>query len=117
MTLRSQEAEPNRSERQRYRETQTELAHANRVATMGQLTASIAHEVNQPFTAAASTQAGLRFLIQRSAGSGGGARSARALVKNADRGGEIIGRFGADQESASAKDGWRSMTRSSRSSP
>ena len=33
------------------RETQTELAHANRVATMGQLTASIAHEVNQPIAA------------------------------------------------------------------
>src|SRR5439155_11994619 len=35
----------------RYREIQTELAHANRVATMGQLSASIAHEVNQPITA------------------------------------------------------------------
>ncbi|SDI58001.1 methyl-accepting chemotaxis protein [Bradyrhizobium sp. Rc2d] len=31
--------------------TQAELAHANRVATMGQLTASIAHEVNQPISA------------------------------------------------------------------
>src|SRR6478672_7807105 len=40
-----------RRERQ-YRELQMELAHANRVATMGQLTASITHEVNQPITAA-----------------------------------------------------------------
>ncbi len=40
-----------RSELQ-YREVQMELAHANRVATMGQLTASIAHEVNQPIAAA-----------------------------------------------------------------
>jgi PAS domain S-box-containing protein len=31
---------------------ESELAHANRVATMGQLTASIAHEVNQPIAAA-----------------------------------------------------------------
>jgi PAS domain S-box-containing protein len=30
---------------------EAELAHANRVATMGQLTASIAHEVNQPIAA------------------------------------------------------------------
>ena len=30
------------------RELQMELAHANRLATMGQLVASIAHEVNQP---------------------------------------------------------------------
>ena len=34
------------------REMQTELAHANRVAAMGQLTATIAHEVNQPIAAA-----------------------------------------------------------------
>jgi len=39
-----------RSER-RYRDVQTELAHANRVATMGHLTASVAHEVSQPIAA------------------------------------------------------------------
>src|SRR5712672_1912011 len=44
------EAEVRDSER-RYREAQLELAHANRVATLGQLTASITHEVNQPITA------------------------------------------------------------------
>src|SRR6267142_2829971 len=49
--LRTAEAEARESE-QRYREAQLELAHANRVATMGQLTASITHEVNQPITAA-----------------------------------------------------------------
>jgi len=42
--------ESTRRERQ-YREMQSELAHANRVATMGQLTASITHEVNQPLAA------------------------------------------------------------------
>src|SRR5262249_1547223 len=48
---------------QRYRETQMELAHANRVATMGQLTASIAHEVNHPIGATiANAEAGLRWL-------------------------------------------------------
>ena len=45
------EAEARDSER-RYREVQADLAHANRVATMGQLSASIAHEVKQPITAA-----------------------------------------------------------------
>jgi signal transduction histidine kinase len=35
-------------------EMQTELAHANRVATVGQLSASIAHEVSQPIAAAAT---------------------------------------------------------------
>jgi PAS domain S-box-containing protein len=43
------EAQARENER-RYREMEMELAHANRVATMGQLTASIAHEVSQPLT-------------------------------------------------------------------
>ena len=40
------------------REVQMQLEHANRVATMGQLTASIAHEVNQPIAAALAPIAG-----------------------------------------------------------
>ena len=47
-------------ERQR---AQAELAHVNRVATMGQLTASIAHEINQPITGAAvNADAALNYL-------------------------------------------------------
>ena len=54
--------ESTRRERQ-YREAQSELAHANRVATMGQLTASIAHEIKQPIAAARNNAvAALRFL-------------------------------------------------------
>ena len=51
------------SERKR---AEAELAHANRVATMGQLTASIAHEINQPI-AALLTNAGTaaRWLSRR----------------------------------------------------
>ena len=45
------------------RQTQTELAHANRVTTMGQLAASIAHEVNQPITGVVTNaDAALRWL-------------------------------------------------------
>jgi C4-dicarboxylate-specific signal transduction histidine kinase len=52
-----------RESERRYREVQTELAHANRVATMGQLAASIAHEVNQPIAATVTNaQAALRWL-------------------------------------------------------
>src|SRR6478672_2034919 len=59
--LRTVEAEARESE-QRYRKAQLELAHANRVATLGQLTSSIAHEVNQPITAAVTNaQAALRW--------------------------------------------------------
>jgi C4-dicarboxylate-specific signal transduction histidine kinase len=38
-------------ERERLRQTQADLAHANRVTAMGELTASLAHEVKQPITA------------------------------------------------------------------
>jgi len=48
------------------RTVQTELAHANRVAALGQLTASIAHEVNQPLGAMVNNaQAALHFLDRR----------------------------------------------------
>src|ERR1700730_7592569 len=54
--------ESTRRERQ-YREMQSELAHGNRVATMGQLTASIAHEIKQPIaTARNNARAALNFL-------------------------------------------------------
>ena len=44
------EAAVRESER-RYRDAQLELAHANRIATMGHLSTSIGHEVNQPIGA------------------------------------------------------------------
>ncbi len=47
------------------REAQTELAHVNRVTTMGQLAASIAHEINQPITAVVTNaDAGLLWLAR-----------------------------------------------------
>src|SRR5262249_12265669 len=48
LTDRKRAEETARESEKRYREVQVELAHASRVAIMGQLTASIAHEVNQP---------------------------------------------------------------------
>jgi PAS domain S-box-containing protein len=45
------------------RTMQLELAHANRVETMGQMTASIAHEVKQPIAASVTNaNAGMRWL-------------------------------------------------------
>ena len=47
----------------RLEQMQSDFAHMNRVATMGQLTASITHEVNQPITAAVTyALAARRFL-------------------------------------------------------
>ena len=59
------ESELIESER-RFREAQTELAHASRVVTMGQFTASIAHEVNQPIAAALmNAETALRWLARQ----------------------------------------------------
>jgi PAS domain S-box-containing protein len=50
-------------ERERLRQLEAQLAHTNRVSMLGELTASIAHEINQPIGAAiASAGAGLRWL-------------------------------------------------------
>jgi C4-dicarboxylate-specific signal transduction histidine kinase len=54
--------ESTRRER-RYREVQTELAHANRLSTIGQISASVTHEVNQPIAALRNRlSAALNFL-------------------------------------------------------
>ena len=55
-----------------------ELAHIARVSTMGELAASLAHELNQPLTAILSNaQAAQRFLAAESGGSRRGARDSR----------------------------------------
>lgn len=60
--LKLAETQARESER-RYRESQSALAHVNRVTTMGQLTASISHELKQPIGASAmNADAGLRWL-------------------------------------------------------
>ena len=87
------EAEARESER-RYREVQTELAHANRLATMGQLTASIAHEVNQPITAVVTnSQAGLRFLEEQPVDLDEVRQILEAITRGGGRAGEIVGRI------------------------
>ena len=87
------EAEVRESE-QRYREVQMELAHANRVATMGQLTASIAHEVNQPIAAVATNaHAALRWLQATPPDLEEVGQALGRIGENAARAGEIIGRI------------------------
>jgi PAS domain S-box-containing protein len=85
------EAEARESER-RYREAQMELAHANRVATMGQLTASIAHEVNQPIAGMVTSAQAARRWLDRQPPHLEEARQALArIVKDGHRAGDVIG--------------------------
>jgi PAS domain S-box-containing protein len=87
------EAEVRESER-RVREMQMEVAHANRVATMGQLTASIAHEVNQPIAGAAiNAEAALRWLGARPPDLEEVRQALGRIVKDAHRAGDVIGRI------------------------
>jgi PAS domain S-box-containing protein len=87
------EAEARESER-RYRDMQMELAHANRVATMGQLTASIAHEVNQPIAAAVTNaQAALRWLGARPLDLEEVRQALARIVRDVNRAGDVIGRI------------------------
>jgi PAS domain S-box-containing protein len=87
------EAEARESER-RYRETQMALAHANRVATMGQLTASIAHEVNQPIAAAhINASAGLRLLDRKPPGLEEVREALHCVLDDTARAGDIIRRI------------------------
>ncbi len=89
------EAEARESER-RYRETQMELAHANRVTTMGQLTASIAHEVNQPIAATVTNaNAALRWLGRHPPDLEEVRQSLEAIIKDGNRAGDVIDRIRA----------------------
>jgi PAS domain S-box-containing protein len=89
------EAEARESDR-RYREMQMELAHANRVATMGQLTASIAHEVNQPIAATViNAEAALRWLGAGSLNAEEVRRALTSIIKDGNRAAEVINRIRA----------------------
>ena len=76
------------------RELQAELAHANRLATMGQLTASIAHEVNQPIGAARNNaHAALRFLVRDPPDLAEVSEALECVVNETYRAGDIISRI------------------------
>jgi PAS domain S-box-containing protein len=93
LTERKQAEEIMRENEQRYREVQMELAHANRVATMGQLTGSIAHEVNQPITATIiGAQAALRWLGRQPPALEEVRQSLVQIAKDGTRAGEVVGR-------------------------
>jgi len=81
-------------ERERLRQAQEDLAHVNRVTTMGELTASLAHEVSQPITAAATdANACLRWLTRDDPDVEEARAAASRIVKDAMRAADIIGRI------------------------
>jgi PAS domain S-box-containing protein len=81
-------------ERERLRQAQADLARVNRVTTMGELTASLAHEVNQPI-AAALTNANtcLRWLTRDVPDLEEARAAAMRIVKDQTRAAEIVSRL------------------------
>jgi PAS domain S-box-containing protein len=83
-------------ERERMREELAHLAHLNRVSTMGELTASLAHEIKQPITAAVTdAQACLRWLDRDQPAVVKAREAASRLIGDAKRASDIISRIGS----------------------
>jgi PAS domain S-box-containing protein len=81
-------------ERERLRHVEADLAHINRVSMMGELSASIAHEVNQPLTGIVSNgSACLRSLAGDSLDLDEARDAVRDIVRDGKRAGEVIARI------------------------
>src|SRR6202521_376905 len=80
-------------ERERLRQAHADLAHVNRVTTMGELTTSLAHEVNQPIGAAVTdANTCLRWLARDQPALQEARAAASRVVRDATRAAEIIKR-------------------------
>ena len=76
---------------ERIHSVNTMLAHINRVATAGELSSSIAHEIRQPLAAViAHANAGVRWLTKETPDIDEALAALRAIVKDGQRVGEVI---------------------------
>src|ERR1700676_136342 len=81
---------------QALRKAQAELAHVTRVTMLGELTASIAHEVNQPLAAVvANAEASLRWLDRETPDLAAARRSVEWVINDGCRASEVIRRVRA----------------------
>ncbi len=89
-TIRADQAE------QALRKAQAELAHVTRVTTLGELTASIAHEINQPLAAlVANAEACLGWLDRATPDLAAARRSLEWIIDDSNRASEVIRRVRA----------------------
>jgi PAS domain S-box-containing protein len=81
-------------ERERLRQALAELAHINRVSMMGELTASLAHEIKQPiFAASADAETCVRWLARERPNLAEAQEAALRLMKDVSRASDIINRI------------------------
>ncbi|MGF6482299.1 PAS domain S-box-containing protein [Paraburkholderia sp. JPY419] len=94
LTERKRAETETREAEQRYREMQSSLARANRLATVGQLTASIAHEIKQPIAASAiNAQAAMRWLRSEPPRLREAQQALDRVVADAIRAGDVLSRI------------------------
>jgi len=97
------------------REAQNELAHVSRVTTMGELAASIAHEINQPLAGMlTNANAGLRWLAGELPNLDETREAVRRIIRDGNRAGEIIGRIRALAKKAPPQKDWLDLNQAIR---
>ena len=86
---------------------QAELAHVTRVATLGEMTASIAHEVNQPLAAVVTNaNACLRWLAHQPPDLAEARQAVGRIIKEGNRASDVIGRIRALVKKAPPRKDW-----------
>ena len=82
------------AEHERLRQLESDLAHVNRVSMMGELAASLAHEVLHPIaTARNNARVGMRYLEMTPPNLHEAAAALACVVRDVDRAKDIIGRM------------------------
>jgi PAS domain S-box-containing protein len=88
-------------ERERLRELEANLAHMNRLSIMGELTASLAHEILHPIASARNNaHAAMRFLDMSLPNLAEVREALACIVRDADRGKDIVDRIRAHSKKA-----------------
>jgi PAS domain S-box-containing protein len=96
ITDRKRAEERLRASEQRFLDAQMELAHVTRITTLGELAASIAHEVNQPLAAVvANAEACLNWLRRGTPDVDAACRSVEWIIDDGNRASEVIRRVRA----------------------
>jgi C4-dicarboxylate-specific signal transduction histidine kinase len=89
------------------RQLESDLAHMNRLSVMGELTASLAHEITQPIASARNNaRAATNFLDKRSPDLSEVREALHSVVGDADRAGDIVDRIRDQIKKAPARK-WR----------
>jgi PAS domain S-box-containing protein len=82
------------TERKRARQLEADLAHVNRISMLGELAASLSHELKQPISAAiTNADACVRWLVREQPAVKEACEAARAMAKDGKRASAIIDRL------------------------